>query len=192
MMLAKNGANDDALTHFREAVAYDPQFFAAHLGLANLALKTEKHQLAVTHYALAVEIDPRSVTARKGHVVALTKAGKHADAVDSLQKSLELLPDNLALAHIAARLSATCPDDRFRDGPNALKLALAVFRSRKSIEHGETLAMAYAETGDYDMAKQWQNKAIELATSAKRDDLTARLKNNLALYESGKPCRTPW
>ena len=192
MMLAKKGANDDALAHFLEAATCDPQFFGAHLGLANLALKTGKHQLAVTHYALAVEIDPRSVAARKGHVVALTKAGKHADAVGSLQKSLKVLPDSMDLAHAAARLSAACPDDRFRDGPNALKLANAVFRTRQSLEHGETLAMALAETGNYDEAKKWQNKAIEMATLHNRGDAVPRLKKNLALYETGKPCRTPW
>jgi len=49
-----------------------------------------------------------------------------------------------------------------------------------------------AETGNYDQAMQWQKKAIAVATSANRADAMPRLKKNLALYESGKPCRTPW
>jgi len=71
-------------------------------------------------------------------------------------------------------------------------LARAVFQTRQSIEHAETVAMALAETGDYDEAKKWQANAIEVATKEKRDDALPRLKGNLALYAAGKPCRTPW
>jgi len=34
-------------------------------------------------------------------------------------------------------------------------LAKTVFRTYQCIEHAETLAMDFAETGDYDRAKQW-------------------------------------
>jgi len=191
-VLTQKGAYDDALPHFIEAVTCDPQQFDAHWGLAELALMTGKHELAVTHYALAVKIDPRHVGVRRGHVVALTTAGRHADALDCLEKSREVLPRSVALAHAAARLWATCPVDELRDGPKALELAQAVFRTRQCIEHAETLAMAFAETGNYDQARQWQNKTIEMATTQNRGDAMPRLKKNLALYENGKPCRTPW
>ena len=71
-------------------------------------------------------------------------------------------------------------------------LAQTVFDTYQCIEHAETLAMAHAETGNYDQAMQWQKKAIAVATSANRADAMPCLKKNLALYESGKPCRTPW
>ena len=192
VVLAGKGAHDDALSHFREAVACDPQYVDAHLGLASLALKTGKHPLAVTHSALAVEIDPRHAAARWLHVVALTKAGRHAEAMDSLERSSKALPRNMPLAAAAARLWATCPDDRFRDGPKALKLAKSLLRASSSLEHAETLAMAFAETGNYDEARKWQRKAIEAAGRLDRDDAMPRLKKNLALYENDKPCRTPW
>jgi len=192
VVLANKRAYDEALTHFLEAVTHDPQQFDAHLGLAKLAMVTGKYPLAVTHYALAVGIDPRHVAAREGHVIALTKAGRYADALDCLGKSRKVLPRSMTLAHAAARLWATCPEDRLRDGPKALKLAKTVFRTYQCIEHAETLAMAFAETGDYDQAKQWQNNAIDVAKTDNRGDVMPRLKRNLALYESGKPCRTPW
>jgi tetratricopeptide (TPR) repeat protein len=191
-MLAGKGENDEALTHFRQAVAGDPQQFDAHLGLARLAMKTGKHPLAVTHYALAVKIDPRHIASREGRVVALAKMGKYAEATDSLSKSLKVFPQSMPLTHAAARLWATCPDERFRDGAKALELANALFGRQRSLEHAETLAMALAETGNYEDAKKWQSRAIELAPRHNRSDALPRLKRNLALYESGKPCRTPW
>ena len=124
--------------------------------------------------------------------MALAKAGRYADALDSLAKSRAVLPRSMTLAHVAARLWATCPDDRLRDGPKALQLAKSVFQTRKSIEHAETVAMAFAETGNYDEAKKWQKKAIDVAMIEKRADAMPRLKRNLALYKQGKPCRTPW
>ena len=192
VLAAKKGDNDEAISHFRQAVTCDPQEIDAHLGLAELAIRTGNNTLAVTHYALAVEIDPRHVSARLGHVVALTKAGKHAEATDSIAKSRKILPGSMPLADAAARLWATCPDDRLRDGAKALKLAQALFRAYRCIEYGETVAMAFAETGNYDQAKKWQTNTIDVATRANRRDAIPRLKKNLALYESGKPCRTPW
>jgi tetratricopeptide (TPR) repeat protein len=190
--LACKGANEDALAHFHRAVACDPQFLDAHLGLARMALQTGKHTLAATHYASAAGIDLRSVPARAGNVVALAKAGRHADAMRSLEESRKVLPDSMPLVHAAARLWAACPEDRFRDGPRALEAAKTLFRKQKCIEHAETVAMALAETGNYAEARRWQQKAIEVATRQGRGSALPRLRGNLALYKSGKPCRTPW
>ena len=42
------------------------------------------------------------------------------------------------------------------------------------------------------LLEKWQNRAIDVATRGNRGDAIPRLKKNLALYKSGKPCRTPW
>ena len=49
----------------------------------------------------------------------------------------------------------------------------------------DVLAAAYAETGQYGIAAQWQRKAIEVAPKRKKEMLSARLK----LYEADKPYR---
>jgi tetratricopeptide (TPR) repeat protein len=191
-VLTNKGVYDEAMVHYRKAVACDPRLFDAHWGLAGLALITKQHELAASHFALAVEVNPRHAEAREGHVIALAKAGRYADAIASLEKSRKVLPRSMVLSHAAARLWATCPDGQLRDGPKALALAKALLRFYRSPEHAETLAMAFAETGNYDEARKWQKKTIELATSKNQHKAIPRLKKNLALYESGKPCRTPW
>ena len=72
-----------------------------------------------------------------------------------------------------------------------MELAKAVFQVRKSVEHAETVAMAYAEIGEYEQAKRWQNRAITIATDSSQTNLLPRLRQNLALYENGQPCREP-
>ena len=53
----------------------------------------------------------------------------------------------------------------------------------------ETIAMAYAETGDCEQAVAWQKKAIE-AAQGDRARLTA-LTEALTLYVKGPPCAAP-
>jgi hypothetical protein len=54
------------------------------------------------------------------------------------------------------------------------------------------LAMAQAETGDFAGAAALQNNALMATAAAGRFGDLPRLQANLALYQGGSPCRTPW
>jgi 16S rRNA U1498 N3-methylase RsmE len=56
----------------------------------------------------------------------------------------------------------------------------------------ETVAMAFAEVGQYAEAVKWQRKAMAAVQQAGRADLLPRIAHLLSLYEQGKPCRTHW
>jgi len=84
---------------------------------------------------------------------------------------------------------ATSPDDKLRDGKRALKLATKAAESSgyETPHILSTLAAAYAETGDFENAAKWSQKAVELAQkavdsaqkaidSAKADDDRAKSK----------------
>ena len=55
----------------------------------------------------------------------------------------------------------------------------------------DTVAAAYAECGNFDKAKEWEAKAIELAKTDKSatDKRRADLASRLELYNQGKPYR---
>ena len=55
----------------------------------------------------------------------------------------------------------------------------------------DTLAAAYAETGDYPKALESAHKALALAEQQDNTTVVASLKEEIALYEAGKPCRDP-
>jgi tetratricopeptide (TPR) repeat protein len=92
-----------------------------------------------------------------------------------------------------AWLCATCPEPNIRDGQ------LAVAHATKTCEltnrgdpfYVNTLAAAYAETGDFAAAVKSQQEAITLidqgSTSAGGD--RAGYEARLKLYQEGKPCR---
>ena len=54
------------------------------------------------------------------------------------------------------------------------------------------MAMAQAEAGQFSEAVRWQREAIAAAEQANRPEIAQRIADNLRLYESRKPCRTPW
>ena len=68
-----------------------------------------------------------------------------------------------------AWLHATCPDEKYRDGKKAFENASKAYQldGGKNWSYIDTLAAAYAESGDFEKAKEWQAKAIELATADK-------------------------
>ena len=54
-----------------------------------------------------------------------------------------------------------------------------------------TLAAAYAESGDFEKAKEWEAKAIEMATTDRSvtDKDKQEMRDRLELYKQGKPYR---
>jgi hypothetical protein len=92
-------------------------------------------------------------------------------------------------------MQATCPAAEARNGAEAVKLAMKACELTGWIgpAHLDTLAAAYAETGDFDSAVKWQKEAVRLLTKKDPAEWSAQFEDRLKLYESGKPCReSPW
>ena len=56
----------------------------------------------------------------------------------------------------------------------------------------ETMAMAQAELGQFTEAVTWQKEAIAASEKSGERGIAGRITDNLRLYESRRPCRTPW
>src|SRR5262249_36625045 len=112
-------------------------------------------------------------------------------ALDDYAASIKLLPDYFLSHRNKAFLRAACPQAELRDGTEAVALALKSIElnttSFQSWQDYETLAAAYGEVGDFEKAKEAQRKAIDLA----KPQLKVFYREQLQLYESGKPYRTP-
>jgi tetratricopeptide (TPR) repeat protein len=192
VMLANGVDRDGAIDHFRQAVSLDPEYRTAHLGLAELLAQAGDHATAAVHFGRVVEIDPRHRAARLGQAVSLSRAGRQAEACQRLTQALNVLPEDAVLTHALARLLAACPDDELRDGPRALDLALSAFEKRNLPQYAETVAMAYAESGNFAEAVRWQNEVVQGAEKAGRDDLLPRARRLLTRYHNQQPCRDPF
>src|SRR6185503_17761980 len=92
-----------------------------------------------------------------------------------------------------ARLLAAAPDAKVRDGRLAVALLEDLMKQPHPPELAETMAMAYAETGDFQRAVALQRSAIAGAEQAGRDPhVRQQMTANLVLFQRGEPCRVPW
>lgn len=91
--------------------------------------------------------------------------GQYDNAIADYDKAIEMQPSFPEAYYFKARILATCLDDKYRDGSEALELAKkAVDLDPKAqrAQFWETLAAAYVEVGKFEDAIITQEKAIDL------------------------------
>ena len=182
----------EAIEHFQAAVRLDPSYVEAHASLGDALRRTGRSDASLAHYAKVLSIDPTASQARFGYAMALVRLARYREARDWLTEAVALHADQPGFSHALARVLAAAPDEIVRNGVEARRLAETLLRSHRSAALSETMAMAAAELGRFDEAVRWQQDAIEAAVAAAQHDSAARMQENLALYRSGRPCRTPW
>ncbi len=114
--------------------------------------------------------------------------GEYEKEVEDLEHLIQLNPPppkNLIALNNLAVLLSTAPEASRRDGKRAIELAR---RAQATVGQPlpdllDTLAAAYAETGDFDEAAKTQEKAIELAPAREE------FRNHLELYRANQPLR---
>jgi Flp pilus assembly protein TadD len=113
--------------------------------------------------------------------------GHYRQSMVDMAEATKLDPENAFLLNNFAWILATAPDDNARDGKKAVQVALKACQLTKyqNAADVDTLAAAYAETGDFDNAVKWETKyltSLSLTPSDANDGQT-----RLALYQAHKP-----
>ena len=92
-----------------------------------------------------------------------------------------------------AWLLATDPDADVRDGPESVELATraAELTQYKNAPILDSLAAAYAATGEFDHAVTTAQKAIALAASVQASELASEIVGRLERYKRAMPYRRP-
>ena len=113
-------------------------------------------------------------------------------AIADFNKAIQLDPKNTDALNGRAWFRATCPVATYRDGAQAVASATQACELTGWKDAGilDTLAAAYAESGDFASALKWQAKAIERETDAnEKTAYGARLQLYQAKtpYRDGKP-----
>ena len=189
---ASAGHDAAAIDHLERAVAYDPSYGQAHLALADLLRRQSRVQDSLPHYREAARINPQQAAARFGEAIGLVRLRRFGDARDALEDAVRAFPGRPEFQHALARVLAAAPDAAVRDGARAHQLVATLFETDKRTEVGETIAMALAETGQFDEAAAIQRGVMDAAGRAGLDDAVRRMSINLRRYEQRLPCRMPW
>jgi tetratricopeptide (TPR) repeat protein len=192
IVLSERGETDQAIDHYRQAVALRANYPEAQYNLGRLLVQQGRLDEAIEHYEKAVEISPADSEAQNNLGATLFEIGRVDDAIAHYRKALELEPNyaeascNLANALIAkgdfdgaiARYSAclaVTPDQ-----PEAqYNLASALLRKGRideAIVHYQKVLQLHPESAD-----AHANLGSALLTKRRFHDATAEYTKALQI-----------
>ena len=185
---------DEAVPLLRRAIELDPGFPGFYLLLAGMLQKQGNVAEAEALLRTAMDMDPCGIKPRIQLANLMASETRHAEQLAILDAGIEQCGGSAATGfrNDYAYVLASCPDERFRDGPRALEIARQVVAEGKGAHPSylDTLAAAYAEVGQFEKAVETSRKAIALLQSRDMpEEVVASFRNNLEHYEAGRPVR---
>jgi Flp pilus assembly protein TadD len=188
-VLLREGKADEAMKHFQKALDVNPLNVQARL---NLALDLEsggRIEDAVAQFQKCLVAEPDDAPAHANLGAILCKQGRMAEGIAHYQAALLVQPGNPALLNDLAWIRAANSDARFRDGPEAVRLAeracqLTDYRQPVILN---TLGAAYAEAGRFDDAVAMVGKARQAVLALGQTDDDAQMLQIIELYKSHQP-----
>lgn len=187
--LAKTGAQAEAETHYREAIRLWPDYLDARRNFGGLLLKQKRFDEATEQYLAILRSEPDNAEAHYQLGVIEQDQRHYSDAALHLRRAVELKPSWVEAINNLSWLLSTSTDATVRNGSEALKFArrLAVFTGDDDVQTLDTLAAAYAETGEFAEASQHEKAAIE--TLRKRGEPVKGFEQRFDLYQQHRPFR---
>jgi tetratricopeptide (TPR) repeat protein len=154
-------------------------------GVARLSLKDWKNAVLDFSQALRRKKDAQ------GHMfrgIAFAELGEYERGLLDMEEALRMAPKDAEANNAVAWTLATAAVPGFRDGKRAVELAKKACELTQWREPGllDTLAAAYAESGDFAEAVRWQEKALSFEGFAKEHK---DAQERLALYRKKRPFR---
>jgi tetratricopeptide (TPR) repeat protein len=192
-VLAKQGHHEEAVVELSGLLKRQPANVPARLQLGGILALQGKTDLALDEYAEVLRVNPRDPMAHYRMAATLMRQGRAHDAIEHYRAALDARPTFPEALNNLAWVLATHPDAQFRNGPEAVRLALKACQAtgfQQAFTVG-TLAAAYAEAGQFSEAIATAEKAKGLAEKAGDKDLASRTGKLLELYRAGQPCRDP-
>ena len=154
-------------------------------------LSVGEHAEAIEDYEKAIAIVEKSSGKPKPEPDADAKKESDADAEESQSDDAGAEKEEHAgLLNNLAWVLATSPKDDVRDGKRSIELSTKAcdLTEYKEAHILSTLAAGYAETGDFEKAREWSQKAVDLGKEEEIEQLE-QLQKELDSYKKDAPWR---
>lgn len=184
------GEYPKAFQQFNEVLRRAPTNALAFANRGTNWFKQDEYDKALADLDRSIKLDPKQSFAYANRGRVYMKLGDYPEAMADYDKAIAMAPHDWPAYNGRARILATAPDFAYhlRDGKQAVQTA------KKACELSDwsewiclaTLAAAYAETGDFESAVEWQTKAMEMSQPAEPRDQREN-EHRMALYKDGKP-----
>jgi tetratricopeptide (TPR) repeat protein len=185
----RNGDVASAKRNVEAALRIDPKLWPALYVRAQIFRKEGKYELAIQDCNDALRLYPGFVEAALLRASINVRLGKYAEALKEFNYLVAIRPRSVTLARVLsdrAWFQATCPNASFRNGQQAVKDAKAAcsIMAWKDEDMIDTLAAAYAETGDFDSAVRYAAQALAVKGISPQD--AKAFREHLAWFQQRK------
>jgi tetratricopeptide (TPR) repeat protein len=190
-LLREQGRIAPAIAHYETVIELEPGDVDAHNNLGVTLAAAGQNAKAKDHYEEALRLAPGFFRPHLNLGDMAAAVSDYAGAIRHYEQALELQANAAgpAAALRLARLLATCPDSRLRDGARATALA-----ERAATRVGQpdawlldTLAAAYAAEGRFAAAESTAERAQQRADLDGQTALVDEIETRRALYARGEP-----
>jgi tetratricopeptide (TPR) repeat protein len=184
---------NEYLPHLERSVQLDQNYPDAHFELGEIWWQQGRKADAEQQFQAGLRLKPDHVVAHR-HLAGLALArGQLEEAIAHWRAALRSQPDIPEVCNNLAWILATYPDEKIRNGKEAVELAERACRldENKNPSYWDTLAAVYAEVGRFDEAVSVIQRTIAATKSSGQTNALPPLEHRLELYQSGKPYREP-
>jgi Tol biopolymer transport system component/Flp pilus assembly protein TadD len=177
-----------AVEEFQRALNEEPNHVESLYLLASCLARLDRPQEAMSYVRKVAALAPNSPAVHGLLGGLLSSIGRHGEALAHLEAAYAANAGDVTVVNNLAWLLATSPEATLRDGRRAVRLAewACQSTSHKSPPLLDSLAAAYAETGQFDLAIRTTLQAIEIVRGNPKAS-TNTLESRLTLYKAGKP-----
>ncbi|PYJ07513.1 MAG: hypothetical protein DMF06_15435 [Verrucomicrobia bacterium] len=183
----------DARRKLDAAIAADSSYWPAYYTRGELNMLEGKYAAVVADTSSALQGRTWFPASAYLRARANLKLGKLAEGVAEIEHVISLQPKGTTYPdalNSLAWIRATCPNPAFRNGLQAIEYAkrACVIRRWQNAGDIDTLAVAYAEAGDFESAIRFEEQAIKLGGLPPQ--LMADLHQHLASFRDRRPVRS--
>ena len=186
------GRFEEAISHYRQAIAIDPGDDDARVGAGAALVELGRASDALAYLEEAVESQPNP--RYLAHFAdALWQQGDHAAALDALSTAVRVAPDWPGATSRLAWMLATIPDAERRDPERAQRIARAALAQLGGPDAAlqDALAAALAAAGRFEEARAEAERAAEQASADRDAALAAAISARARGYARREVWREP-
>jgi cytochrome c-type biogenesis protein CcmH/NrfG len=181
-----------AVQQYKAALQLSPTNNLMRESLAGFLSRNNKTEEAIAVLRQGLQIQPTASL----YIALASIYVSHSNATEAVKvyhEGLQFKPDAPVMLNNLAWILATNPDDRVRDGAEAVRLAEKACTLSQYKQPGliGTLAAAYAEAGRFSAAVTTAQKACDAASAAGNTALLKKNQELLELYRGGHAYREP-
>jgi hypothetical protein len=163
LQMWQDGRLDEAQEAFGRCLSIDPDYTPAYSARAGLNHWRGRDLEALEDINRALSLRPDHPGDRHNRAVVLAALGRQAEAIREYESVLRLLPSSAGTLNNLAWLLATADDPGLRDCRRAIDCACKSVEAVRSAPWLDTLATAYAECGEFDLAVEIESEACALS-----------------------------